>query len=149
MICEVCSDKIEAGEKSVMHKGARIHEGCYLILDDDFERRDDQPEPDELELAYRRGDEVATVFRDSKRADLHGMDLTLSEIVLSLSHVAALGRQCGIGAAVIEELLKKNSRLTSERDSALRRCKNLEARALQLSANLPEGSKVHEVAKHD
>ena len=161
MICEVCSDKIEAGEKSVMHKGAPIHGNCYLILDDvtDAPTPDqpdvaqppsavDQPEPDELELAYRRGDEVATVFRDSKRADLHGMDLTLSEIVLSLSHVAALGRQCGIGAAVIEELLKKNSRLTSERDSALRRCKNLEARALQLSANLPEGSKVHEVAKH-
>ena len=68
MICEVCSDKIEAGEKSVMHKGARIHEGCYLILDDDFERRDDQPEPDELELAYRRGDEVATIRRTLHQA---------------------------------------------------------------------------------
>jgi len=104
------------------------------------------PAADELERAYRRGDEVETFLRDSKgglKRDSgqpipEGRAWTLSEIVMAMREFETIGLKIGLAAGVIEELLRKNSALIREREDATRRCRELEAAARRRSPNPPE-----------
>lgn len=155
MNCEICSDVIAPPDKAYVHKGKPHHRSCLFDLMGSCANQKTQSiPPSELELAYRRGDEISTYLRDSRHAaqkrdsgqPIHDVRAyTLSEIVLSMRTLERLGQKCGLGADVIEELLRKNSAVIKERDDALRRCGELEqALRRSQSPNAPEGAEVHE-----
>ena len=123
MNCDFCSEPIQAHEEKVLDQGKDWHKECHLdfqAAQEVMDRGIDPPEPSELELAYRRGDEMETVRR-------MGRDL-----------IGRIQRD-------FEALVRESSKVMAERDSALRRCKELEEMARRRSPNPPEGAEVHNV----
>ena len=144
MICEYCGDPIQDHEEKVLahflpKEGAQPcgnawHQECrtnFLAARRSFRwsrralcrlaaGRSPEPEPSELELAYRRGDEMETVRR-------MGRDL-----------IGRIQRD-------FDALVRESAKVMAERDSALRRCKELEEMARRRSPNPPEGAEVHNV----